>query len=56
MAHFQLFPPKISPGHAGNVLYFHLALYKNERHTMIDPNNELSNDALKTISGLCRFA
>ncbi|MGQ9818418.1 MAG: glutamine synthetase beta-grasp domain-containing protein [Candidatus Kapaibacteriales bacterium] len=50
------FFPKIDPGHAGNGLHFHLALYKNGKNTMLNPNNELSNDALKLIGGLCKFA
>lgn len=53
---FATFFPKIDPGHAGNGLHFHLALYKNGKNAMIDSNNELSNEALKLIGGLCKFA
>lgn len=53
---FATFFPKIDPGHAGNRLHFHLAFYKNGKNVMVNPNNELANEALKLIGGLCKFA
>ena len=50
------FAPKMEIGHAGNGMHFHLALFKNGKSIMNDKSGKLSNEALKLIGGLCRYA
>ena len=50
------FSPKIQIGDAGSGLHFHAMLKKNNRNIMLNADQELSEDALKLIGGLCRYA
>jgi glutamine synthetase len=50
------FFPKIEPGQAGTGFHIHMALSKDNRNIMCDKSGELSEDALKLIGGLCKYA
>ncbi len=50
------FFPKIEPGQAGTGFHIHMALSKDGKNIMCDSAGELSNDALKLIGGLCKYA
>ncbi|MFW5768688.1 MAG: glutamine synthetase beta-grasp domain-containing protein [Spirochaetota bacterium] len=50
------FYPKIQLGAAGSGLHFHTMLKKGGRNIMLGEDRELSEDALKLIGGLCRYA
>lgn len=50
------FFPKLEMGHAGNGFHIHMALMKNGKNVMSKKGGELSDDALKLIGGLCRYA
>ena len=51
------FAPKLEEGVAGSGLHFHLALKKDNRNAMLNPNKQaLSVPAKKLIGGLCRHA
>lgn len=50
------FCPKIQIGDAGSGLHFHAMLKKDNKNIMLNADQELSEDALKLIGGLCRYA
>jgi len=50
------FYPKIQIGDAGSGLHFHTMLKKDGKNIMLNGDQELSEDALKLIGGLCRYA
>jgi glutamine synthetase len=50
------FYPKIQIGDAGSGLHFHTMLKRNNRNIMLNADQELSEDSLKLIGGLCRYA
>lgn len=50
------FCPKLEEGIAGNGLHFHLELNKQGENIMIASDGNLSEEALKLIGGLCKFA
>jgi glutamine synthetase len=50
------FAPKIEEGVAGNGLHFHLELLRDGHNIMADRDGSLSNDALKLIAGLVKYA
>jgi len=50
------FYPKIQVGDAGSGLHFHTMLKRNNKNIMLNADQELSEDALKLIGGLCRYA
>jgi glutamine synthetase len=50
------FFPKIEPGQAGTGFHIHMALSKNGKNVMCRQDGELSDDALKLIGGLCKYA
>ncbi len=50
------FYPKIQIGDAGSGLHFHTMLRRNNKNIMLNADQELSEEALKLIGGLCRYA
>jgi glutamine synthetase len=50
------FFPKIEIGHAGNGLHIHMMLKKDGKNVLVDTKNELSDDAMMLIGGLCQYA
>jgi glutamine synthetase len=50
------FYPKIQIGDAGSGLHFHTMLKREGRNIMLNEDQDLSEDALKLIGGLCRYA
>lgn len=50
------FFPKIDIDHAGNGLHFHMALMKNGKNIMTQPDGELATEARQLIGGLCNYA
>jgi glutamine synthetase len=46
------FLPKLEPGAAGNGLHLHLALERDGVNTVLGPDGDLSDDALRVIGGL----
>ncbi|MFH1729830.1 MAG: glutamine synthetase family protein [Pseudomonadota bacterium] len=50
------FAPKIEEGVAGNGLHVHLQLRKDGDNIMTNDEGDLSQDALKLIGGLCKYA
>jgi glutamine synthetase len=50
------FSPKIQIGDAGSGLHFHAMLKRNNKNIMLNADQELSEDAMKLIGGLCRYA
>ncbi len=50
------FTPKLEEGMAGNGLHIHVELEKDGKNEMTDQKGNLSEAALKLISGLCKFA
>jgi glutamine synthetase len=50
------FTPKIEEGVAGTGLHFHLELHRDGRNVMVGPDGTLSEEARRTIGGLCHYA
>jgi len=50
------FTPKIEEGIAGNGLHIHLELRKEGQNIMTRPGDQLSEEALRLIGGLCEYA
>ena len=50
------FVPKLEIDHAGNGMHIHMALMKDGKNAMTKPNGKLSDDAMKVIGGLCKYA
>ncbi|HAK47415.1 MAG TPA: hypothetical protein DCO79_16035 [Spirochaeta sp.] len=50
------FYPKIQVGDAGSGLHFHTMLKKDNKNIMLNEDQELSEEAMKLIGGLCRYA
>ncbi|MCP4713303.1 MAG: glutamine synthetase [Planctomycetes bacterium] len=50
------FAPKISIGQAGSGLHIHIAAMKNGKNLLLQPDDSLSETALKIIGGLSKLA
>jgi glutamine synthetase len=50
------FTPKLEEGVAGNGMHIHVELIKDGKNTMVGPDGQLSESALKLIGGLCEYA
>ncbi len=50
------FAPKLEEGVAGNGLHIHLELMKDGRNIMLTKTGDLSNEAMKLIGGVVRYA
>ena len=50
------FSPKIAVEHAGNGMHIHLCALKSGENVVANPDGTLSNEALKMIGGILRFA
>jgi len=50
------FTPKIEEGIAGNGFHFHLDLVRDAHNVITGSHGELSQEALKLIGGLCKYA
>ncbi|MBN8704709.1 MAG: glutamine synthetase [Bacteroidetes bacterium] len=50
------FTPKLEEGVAGSGLHVHMALMKNGKNKMVKPDGALSDEAMKVMGGLCRYA
>jgi glutamine synthetase len=50
------FLPKLDEGMAGNGMHLHLAVFRNDRNVMNDEDGNLSDDALRLVGGLLKYA
>jgi len=50
------FSPKIALEHVGNGMHLHLCVFKNGENIVANPNGTLSNEAMKMIGGILKFA
>lgn len=50
------FSPKIALEHAGNGMHIHICALKNGENIIANPNGTLSQEALKIIGGILKFA